>query len=62
MSQAIILVPLTRMSGITVKPIDYLNFARWDIVYGDTGALVNALTNIKRAIDCQLDRSIQQMF
>jgi len=55
MSQAIISVPLTRMSGNTVKPIEYLNFARRDIVDGDTRALVNALTNIKRAIDCQLD-------
>lgn len=43
------------MSGNTVKPIDYLNFARRDIVEGDTRALINALSNIKRAIDCQLD-------
>ena len=55
MSQAIISIPLSLMSGNTVKPIDYLNFARRDIVEGDGRALVNALSNIKRAIDCQLD-------
>ena len=38
-----------------MKPIDYINFARRDIVEGDTRAMVNALSNIKRAIDCQLD-------
>lgn len=43
------------MSGSTVKPADYLNFARRDIVEGDTRALANTLTNIKRAVDCQLD-------
>jgi len=55
MTQAIFTVPLTRMSEDTLKPADYLNFARGDIIKGDVRALVNALSNIKRAIDCQLD-------
>lgn len=55
MVQSIFTVRLTLMSKDTVKPVDYLNFARRDIAEGDTRALVNALTNIKRAIDCQLD-------
>ena len=55
MGQAFFTVRLALMSANTVKPIDYLNYARRDIVEGDTRALVNALTNVKRAVDCQLD-------
>jgi len=43
------------MSENSTKPIDYLTFARRDLVEGDTRALINALGNIKRAIECQLD-------
>ena len=55
MTQAFFEVPLSRMLGTTVKPIEYVNFAIRDIVEEDSRAIVNALTNIKRAIDCQLD-------
>jgi hypothetical protein len=55
MAQAISMIKLTLMSRHTVRPVDYLNYARRDIITGDTRALVNALSNIKRAIDCQLD-------
>jgi hypothetical protein len=55
MTQAFITVPLSRMSDDTLKPFEYLDFARRDIIKGDVRALVNALSNIKRAIDCQLD-------
>ena len=50
-----ITVRLSRMSGRTVKPTEYLGFARRDLVEGDTRAMINALSNIKRAIDSQLD-------
>jgi len=55
MVRALITIQLSRMSKSTLKPTEYLNFARCDIIKGDTRALVNALSNIKRAIDCQLD-------
>jgi len=55
MTLAIFAVRLSRMSDKTIKPSDYLDFARRDIVDGDTRGLVNTLTNIKRAIDSQLD-------
>lgn len=55
MSIAWIRRPISRMKGNTIKPIDYLNFARRDLVENDDRALVNAIGNIKRAIDCQLD-------
>jgi len=55
MVRSIFTVRLSLMSGRTLKPIEYLNFARRDMIEGDTRALVNALGNIKRAIDCQLD-------
>ena len=48
-------VPLTLMPLNSTKPIDYLNFARRDLVERDARALVNALSNIKRAVECQLD-------
>ena len=39
-----------------VNPEDFLKFANRDIEGGDTRALVNALSNSKRAIDCQVDK------
>ena len=53
--RAFVTVPLMLMSENSTKPIDYLTFARRDLVEGDTRALINALGNIKRAIECQLD-------
>lgn len=53
--KAFVTVPLMLMSENSTKPIDYLTFARRDLVEGDTRALINALGNIKRAIECQLD-------
>jgi hypothetical protein len=55
MASAWIAVPLSLMAGNTIKPVDYLNYARRDLIEDDDRALVNALGNIKRAIDCQLD-------
>lgn len=52
---AFVTVPLLLMSENGVKPIDFLTFARRDLVEGDTRALINALGNIKRAIEAQLD-------
>jgi len=53
--KAFVTVPLVLMSENSTKPIDYLTFARQDLVERDTRALINALGNIKRAIECQLD-------
>ena len=38
-----------------LKPEDYLSFAKIDIQSKDTRGAINALTNAKRAIDCQVD-------
>ena len=48
-------MPITRMKDNSIKPVDYLSFAKDDLIKGNTRALVNALSNIKRAIDSQLD-------
>lgn len=53
--QAIITQPLERMKDKTTKPEEYLNFARRDAVEGDKRGYINAITNVKRAIDSQLD-------
>ncbi len=53
--QAFITASLERMSGKTIKPEEYLNFARRDAVEGDKRGFVNALRNVKAAIDAQLD-------
>ena len=53
--KAFVTAPLGLMSENSTKPVDYLTFAHRDLVEGDNRAIVNALGNIKRAIECQLD-------
>jgi hypothetical protein len=55
MSKAWDLAPLTLMSDGRTKPAEYLDFARKDIIEGDTRSLVNALGNIKHAVDTQVE-------
>jgi len=55
MTRAMITIPLMLMKGNNLKPMDYLNYARCDISEDDSRGLVNALGNVKRAIDSQLD-------
>jgi len=55
MTKGLVQIPLSRMSDDTVKPTEYLHFASRDIIEDDSRANVNALSNIKRAIDSQLD-------
>ena len=38
-----------------IKPTDFITFAKADFYAPDTRGLVNALSNAKRAIDCQAD-------
>ncbi len=38
-----------------VKPEDFLRFAESDLNSNKEGELVNCLSNVKRAMDCQLD-------
>jgi len=38
-----------------LDPKDFLTFAKKDFFAADTRGLVNALSNAKRAIDCQTD-------
>ena len=42
----------------TIKPNDFITFAKADFYSPDTRGLVNALSNAKRAIDCQADSLI----
>src|SRR5947209_8565996 len=39
-----------------IRPNDFLRFAKQDFETTDTRGIVNALTNAKRAIDCQTDK------
>ncbi len=45
-------------SGYPIKPADFITFAKADFYKPDTQGLVNALSNAKRAIDCQADSFI----
>lgn len=38
-----------------IMPIDFLTYAEADISTKDKGSLVNALSNTKRALDCQIE-------
>lgn len=55
MVEAIITFPLERMADKIIKPEEYLNFARRDAIEGDKKGFINALKNVKAAIDSQLD-------
>lgn len=41
-----------------IKPEDFLAFSEKDLKQGDQHGLINALTNAKRAVDCQTDNII----
>ncbi len=41
--------------GLEIRPEDFITFAKADFFKADTRGLVNALSNAKRAIDCQAD-------
>lgn len=43
-----------------IMPSEFLRFAENNLVRKDEGYLVNALTNIKRALDCQLELIIHE--
>src|SRR5439155_10447488 len=38
-----------------LMPADFIEFAKADVALGSTRGLVNALSNAKRAVDCQAD-------
>jgi hypothetical protein len=38
-----------------IMPVDFLKYAEADILSKDKGSLVNALSNTKRALDCQIE-------
>jgi hypothetical protein len=42
-------------SDFELKPRDFLRLAKTDFKTNSEGGLINALTNAKRAIDCQID-------
>jgi hypothetical protein len=45
-------------SPYSIKPEDFITFAKADFFKADARGLVNALSNAKRAIDCQADSFI----
>lgn len=42
-----------------IKPRDFIYYAKEDLRTGMDSGLINALTNAKRAIDCQIDTILQ---
>ncbi|MBR8535425.1 hypothetical protein KDU71_07620 [Carboxylicivirga sediminis] len=42
-------------SDIAIRPIDFLKFAKEDLRAENDRGIINALSNAKRAIDCQID-------
>lgn len=42
-----------------ISPNDFLRFAKEDIKNADERGFINSLTNSKRAIDCQIDETIE---
>lgn len=50
------------ISGKTeISPNEFLGFAKNDFQFGNLHGLINAITNAKRAIDCQLDNVISSI-
>ena len=45
-------------SGLEIKPKTFLRFAKKDLNEGSQRGLINALSNAKRAIDCQIDEAL----
>lgn len=45
----------------TIRPNDFITFAKADFYTPDTRGLVNALSNAKRAIDCQADAFLKSV-
>ena len=43
------------ISGFSIKPKDFITYAKEDFESGNEKGLVNGITNCKRAIDCQID-------
>ena len=44
-----------------ISPKDFLRFAKEDLKGGDERGFINSLTNSKRAIDCQIDQTIEKL-
>ncbi len=42
-----------------IKPRDFIRFAKEDLKSNNDSGLINAITNAKRAIDCQIDTILQ---
>ena len=52
----------TRLScDFEVSPQEYINFSKIDFRKKDKHGKINALTNAKRAIDCQIDRILKSL-
>jgi len=45
-------------SGLEIKPKTFLRYAKKDLNEGSERGLINALSNAKRAIDCQIDEAL----
>lgn len=44
-----------------ISPKDFLRFAKEDLKEGKDRGLINSITNSKRAIDCQIDQTIETL-
>ena len=44
-----------------ISPKDFLRFAKEDLKERDERGLINSITNSKRAIDCQIDETIEKL-
>lgn len=44
-----------------ISPKDFLKFAKMDLKNEDEHGFINSLTNSKRAIDCQIDETIEML-
>ena len=44
-----------------ISPDEFINYAKKDIVLADKHGLVNAMSNAKRAIECQADTVLDSL-
>jgi uncharacterized protein YutE (UPF0331/DUF86 family) len=44
-----------------ISPDEFIGFAKMDVVQGDKHGLVNAMSNAKRAIECQVDVTLDSL-
>lgn len=44
--------------NLEIEPSEFLDYAKFDLLEGTRKGLINSISNVKRAIDCQVDKTL----